>query len=60
MRGTDRITTTITGFQLGRVPCRVASIHAILHTRTNRNLFTPPDAADIVAETTIPVSFVIN
>jgi hypothetical protein len=60
MRGTDRITTTITGFQLSRVPCQVASIRAILHTRTNPNLFTPPATADIAAETTIPVSFTIN
>ena len=59
-RATDRMPATITGFQVTQLPCQVANIHAYLHTRNNPGLNTPPSAAEIVIEATIPASFTIR
>jgi hypothetical protein len=58
--GSARMTATITGFQVGRLPCAVARIRVILHTRNDPHLNTVPQPAQIVAETTIPTSFTIR
>ena len=47
---------TISGFQLGRVPCQVTSIRAWLHTRNN-GLGIPPNESETVASGTIAVSY---
>jgi len=59
-RATDRMSATISGFQIGRLPCAVARIRVILHTRNDPHLNTVPEASQIVAETTIPASFTIR
>ena len=47
---------TITGFQIGRVPCQVTSIRAWLHTRNN-GLGIPPTESETVAEGSLAVNY---
>jgi hypothetical protein len=49
-------TTTISGFQVFRLPCEVTGVHAFLHTRNTGNL-TPPISTDTVAEGSMTVSY---
>jgi len=49
-------TMTISGFQIGRLPCEVIGIRAFLHTRNTGNL-TPPIATDTVAEGSMTVNY---
>jgi hypothetical protein len=60
LRATDRVTVTITGFQVFRLPCNVVSIRALVHTRINPSLLTVPTPDEILADITIPASFVIR
>jgi hypothetical protein len=47
---------TISGFQLGHVPCHVTSIRAWLHTR-NSGLGIPPTESETVASGTLAVDY---
>jgi hypothetical protein len=47
---------TISGFQLGHVPCEVTSIRAWLHTRNN-GLGIPPTDSETVANGSLVVSY---
>ena len=50
------VTVTITGFQVGRMPCQVTGIRAMLHTR-NSGLLTPPTASETIAEATMRIAY---
>jgi hypothetical protein len=50
------VSVTISGFQIGHVPCQVTSIHAWLHTRDS-GLLTPPTASETVAEGSLAVNY---
>jgi hypothetical protein len=47
---------TITGFQIFRVPCRVTSIRAWLHTR-NSGLLVPPTESETVVDGAITANY---
>jgi hypothetical protein len=57
----DDFTTTyeVTGFRVYQLPCDVTGIRAILHTHGDPSGLGlgPPGADEILAETTVPVSF---
>lgn len=53
-------TVTITGFQVGRLPCAVARVRVYLHARNDPHLNTPPPPDLILAEATIPANFTIR
>ena len=53
-------TVTITGFQVGRLPCAVARVRVYLHARNDPHLNTPPPSDLILAEATLPASFTIR
>ena len=50
------VTVTISGFQVGRMPCQVTGIRAMLHTR-NSGLLTPPTASETIAEATMTIAY---
>ena len=50
------VTVTISGFQVGRMPCQVTGIRAMLHTR-NSGLLTPPTASETIAEATRTIAY---
>jgi hypothetical protein len=47
---------TISGFQISRVPCRVTSIRAWLHTRNN-GLLIPPTESETVVDGAIAANY---
>lgn len=53
-------TYTITGFQVYRLPCAVTGLRVLFHSRDNPNLLLPPQGAEVIAETTLPTSFLIS
>ncbi len=50
------VSVSISGFQISRVPCRVTSIRAWLHTR-NSGLLIPPRESETVATGTLDVNY---
>jgi hypothetical protein len=53
--GGRTITSTVTGFQVFRLPCDVSGVRAMLHLR-NSGLLTPPTATETLADGTLPVT----
>jgi hypothetical protein len=58
-RSTDTVTVTISGFQVGRLPCQVTGVRAYLHTR-NSGLLIPPTASETAAQGSATASFTIR
>jgi hypothetical protein len=58
-RRNDVETVTISGFQVGRLPCAVTGVRAYLHTRNN-GLLIPPTASETAAEGSATVNFTIR
>jgi hypothetical protein len=56
----QKLEVDISGFQVFRAQCQVTSIRAILHSRTDLNVGIPPSPSEILAETTIPVSYTLQ
>ena len=50
------VSVTISGFQLGHVPCQVTSVRAWLHTRNN-GLGIPPTESETVANGSLDVNY---
>jgi len=58
-RRNDVETVTISGIQVGRLPCAVTGVREYLHTRNN-GLLIPPTASETAAEGSTTVSFTIR
>ena len=58
-RRNDTATVTITGFQVGRLPCAVTGVRAYLHTRNN-GLLIRPTASETAAEGSATANFTIR
>ena len=58
-RANSTATVTITGFQVGRLPCAVTGVKAYLHTRNN-GLLTPPTESETAAEGSATANFTIR
>jgi hypothetical protein len=54
LRAGDRVSVSVTGFQIFRLPCHVTTIRAVLHTRDNPHLNTPIQPAETLAVVTAP------
>jgi hypothetical protein len=50
LRAGDRVSVSVTGFQIFRLPCDVTAIQAVLHTRDNPHLNMPILPAETLAE----------
>ena len=60
LKAADRLTLSVTGFQLRQLPCHITTIHAYLDTRNNPGLSAPPTPAETVLELRIPVNFTVR
>jgi hypothetical protein len=57
LRAGDRVSVSVTGFQVFRLPCDVTAIQAVLHTRDNPHLNMPLLPSETLADVVAPVGY---